>query len=391
MTPNTADVRRFLTDYFSDEEFTTVCFDYFLEVYNSFATGMSKGQKIQALIEYSRRREQWPKLLATLQAERPTQFVNRLGQTAPTTPAAPHPNPQPAASSVNNVSGGVKVEAEKVEVGHDVVGRDQIHQTTINAQTVTIIQSGAATPEVKSATPVVTANHRFLGDMEFVLVPAGKFIMGSNDFDENTQHTVDIPYDYWIGRYPVTNKQFAMFATLPRYNFKQMLLTLEPNHPVTKVSWYDAVAYCQWLDNQVRYELNDVMVRLPTEAEWEKAARGIEGRIFPWGNDFDQDKCNSHIDWGTTPVGAYSPHGDSPYGVADMAGNVQEWCHSRLMAYPYVTTDGRESEIGERWRVLRGGEWSYQPSDLRCAYRSQNPPDLRLDFIGFRCVIGPGL
>ena len=106
------------------------------------------------------------------------------------------------------------------------------------------------------------------------------------------------------------------------------------DHPVTYVKWTEAMAYCQWLNQILNSEFTrsgqNLILRLPTEAEWEKAARGIDGLEYPWGNTFDKNKCNTSESGkgGTTPVGLYSPQGNSPYGCADMAGNVWEWTHS---------------------------------------------------------------
>jgi formylglycine-generating enzyme required for sulfatase activity len=243
------------------------------------------------------------------------------------------------------------------------------------------------------------ANVQTWGGMEFVRIPAGKFLMGSKDDnklasdDEKPQHTVEIPYDYWLARYPVTNEQFARFVEGAAYKFSLAKnWTKKANHPVVDVSWRDAKAYCKWLNDVLHSKIKDLIVRLPTEAEWEKAARGEYGNEWPWGNEFDKDKCNSAEGkkGGTTPVGAYSPQGDSPYGVADMAGNVWEWCHSLYQPYPYKMDDGRESEEGAEARVLRGGSFDHDRRGVRCASRIGNHPDLRNVDFGFRVVVSPG-
>ena len=231
--------------------------------------------------------------------------------------------------------------------------------------------------------------------MDFVRVPAGKFLMGSTADNkwahdhEKPQHTVEIPYDYWIGKYPVTNEQFARFVSASGYKFDQGQWQTKADHPVVGVWWRDAMAYCQWLNETLRGELKDLTLGLPTEAEWEKAARGTQGNEWPWGNEWDQNKCNSAegSKGSTTPVGAYSPQGDSPYGAADMAGNVWEWCHSRWEPYPYQATDGRESELGDSGRVVRGGSWYYTQDYARCAHRGYDRPDSRSDYRGFRCLV----
>ena len=245
--------------------------------------------------------------------------------------------------------------------------------------------------------------------MDFVHVPAGKFLMGSNrnKDDEKPQHTVEIPDDYWIGRYPVTNEQFARFVTAVKYKFDLGQWQQKTNHPVVSVSWRDAMAYCQWLNATLRGELKDLALRLPTEAEWEKAARGTQGNEWPWGNEFDKNKCNSHESskGGTTPVGAYSPQGDSPYGAADMAGNVWEWTTTiwgpwdakkneatlKKYPYPYNASDGREELVGDDniQRVLRGGSFIFNQDVARCAYRDGFYPINRGRFFGFRVMVAP--
>ena len=150
--------------------------------------------------------------------------------------------------------------------------------------------------------------------------------------------------------------------------------------------------YCQWLNNSFKDELpSGLVLRLPTEAEWEKAARGTGANAWPWGNESDTIKCNSDESGqgGTTPVGRYSPRGDSPYGCADMAGNVWEWTHSLRKPYPYQSNDGREDKNSSGRRVLRGGSFGMSMSMVRCAVRAV--PSLLYDTVGFRVVASPNL
>jgi formylglycine-generating enzyme required for sulfatase activity len=238
------------------------------------------------------------------------------------------------------------------------------------------------------------------GGLPFVRVPAGKFVMGSKDdnqlaFDqEKPQHTVEIPYDYWIARFPVTNEQVAEFVEIAKYKYNMASDWKDrANHPVVNVSWYDAMEYCKWLNEKLKAEIGDLEIRLPTEAEWEKAARGEFGNEWPWGNEFDAARCNSSEGGkrGTTPVGAYSPQGDSPCGAADMVGNVWEWCHSIFKPYPYKAGDGREQEPGTDVRVLRGGAFLNLWNFARAACRLRHGPGYRDDYLGFRVVVAPRL
>jgi formylglycine-generating enzyme required for sulfatase activity len=164
---------------------------------------------------------------------------------------------------------------------------------------------------------------------------------------------------------------------------------------VVYVSWYDAKAYCHWLS-----EVTGRGYGLPGEAEWEKGARGTDGRIYPWGNRWDATRCNSDESGQskTTSVHAY-PQGASPYGVLDMAGNVWEWTHSLWgrdwgrpdYRYPYKATDGREN-LGagqEVLRILRGGAFVYGRRGVRCACRGGHSPSDRYWNLGFRVVVRP--
>jgi len=260
-------------------------------------------------------------------------------------------------------------------------------------------------------------------DLDFVLIPAGDFVMGSNlaayraaGADEVPHHTLSVS-DYYIMRYPVTNAQYRLFweATGHRapLTWRDGVYPEDKaNHPVTGVSYQDALAFCRWAR-----ELTGLPVRLPSEPEWEKAMRGTDARLYPWGNQWDPARCNNREakSKGTAPVDSYSPQGDSPYGVADAAGNAQEWCSSLFGPYPYDPTDGREvlvndlnpdsvlprqHDVGaisnpERFeanlgkQTLRGGSWRGDRNEARCAYRSWAAPMHRGDDTGFRCCYEP--
>ena len=253
--------------------------------------------------------------------------------------------------------------------------------------------------------------------LELVRVPAGEFLMGSDlakdelaEDNEQPQHRV-YAFEFYIGKYPVTNVQYEIFvratkheapAHWKRFFWQARVPSGKENHPVVNVSWNDAVAFCKWLSRETGKAF-----RLPTEAEWEKAARGTDGRKWPWGNQPPDDKRldfnniiileidSVEVDY-TTSVGQYSPAGDSPYGAADMTGNVWEWTQSLGKGYPYDPTDGREDLKAKGPRVLRGGS-TYLYPDIdnnlllwlpRCASRSKSPPDIRKQVYGFRvCVV----
>ena len=229
-----------------------------------------------------------------------------------------------------------------------------------------------------------------------VKVPAGPFLMGSNDSDtqassdEKPQHPLTLP-DYWIGKTEVTNAQFRQFVDSDGYTNRDYWTAAGwawrqaekitqplywndakwngPDYPVVGVSWFEAVAYCRWLSKQTGIEF-----RLPSEAEWEKAARGSNGLIYPWGNTWDASVVNSSESGlqKTTPVGSY-PKGASPYGAMDMAGNVWEWCATQWQKpYPYQLEDEWQTaylEANADYRVIRGGGWYWDRTLVRGAYR----------------------
>lgn len=248
---------------------------------------------------------------------------------------------------------------------------------------------------------------------EMILIPAGEFLMGSDpqkdkdaQDEEQPQHTLYLP-EYWIAKTPVTNVQYAAFVQATGYEApkhwwkKGKIPQGKDMHPVVEVTWYDALAFCTWLA-----EVTGKPYTLPSEAEWEKAARGTDGRIYPWGNTFDQSKCNtseSRIK-DTTPVDKY-PQGASPYGVLDMAGNVAEWTRSLWgwldgrdfvhaefqFRYPYQVDDEREDlKADDEWpRVLRGGSFNGYRDYARCAIRDCYFPFTWVAPRGFRVVVSP--
>jgi formylglycine-generating enzyme required for sulfatase activity len=234
--------------------------------------------------------------------------------------------------------------------------------------------------------------------LALVRVPAGEFQMGSVRArdeqawgDELPPHSVHLP-EFHIGRYPVTNTQYQAFVQAtghraPEFWEKGRMPSDRANHPVVGVAWHNAVAFCIWLNRETGQPF-----RLPTEAEWEKAARGTDGRIYPWGDEPpDENRCNfdSNVD-DTTTIGRYSPQGDSPYGCADMAGNVWEWCQSLYKPYPYQAGYGREDLEAEGARVLRGGAFGSNQRGVRCAVRLDGYPYGWYGDIGFRLVVAPG-
>jgi formylglycine-generating enzyme required for sulfatase activity len=232
---------------------------------------------------------------------------------------------------------------------------------------------------------------------EMVPIRAGEFLMGSDpqkdknaDDAEQPQHKLYLP-GYYMAKMPTTNAEYAVFVEAAGHKPPEHWEGEKPpqgkeDHPVVCVSWDDAMVYCKWLA-----EVTGKLYRLPSEAEWEKGARGTDGRIYPWGNEWDAGRCNA---WeggknDTTPVKAY-PQGGSPYGLLDMAGNVWEWCHSLYRQYPYDALDGREDPEAEGDRVARGGAILNPATDLRCTFRVGFGPDGRDWCLGFRVVVAPG-
>lgn len=230
---------------------------------------------------------------------------------------------------------------------------------------------------------------------EMVLILAGRFLMGSDprrdgdaESNEQPQHSPYLP-DYYVAKTPVTNTQYAAFVQSTGHHQPYHWKGSAPppdkgDHPVVLVSWHDAVAYCVWLSRTTGRPY-----RLPSEAEWEKAARGTDGRLWPWGNGWDEWLCNSRESgrMDTSPVGAY-PSGASPYGLLDMSGDVWEWTADWYKPYP--SSNCRDEFFGEKLRVLRGGSFGSLRNGVRCACRSRYYLDVEWLNLGFRVCASPG-
>ena len=209
--------------------------------------------------------------------------------------------------------------------------------------------------------------------------------------DEVPRRKVTLP-DYRIARVPTTNAQYLLFVQATGHRSPKHWEENRPpkgkeGHPVVRVSWHDAMAYCDWLS-----QVTGQRITLPSEAEWEKAARGDgDAREFPWGDTFDVTRCNSG-DLGlgdTTPVGIFLEVA-SPYGLLDLSGNVLEWTRSVYKSYPYDPRDGRENPEGGSARVGRGGSFHSNQRHVRCASRFRPAPG-RVHFsVGFRVMVAPG-
>jgi len=306
---------------------------------------------------------------------------------------------------------------EPLDLWLEMIGRQDLAKLNAGLRQIAPGSGPAALKRFLDASGVA---HSYVSQPPFVFdwvaIPAGPFLMGSDpgrdpdaQANEQPQHRVHVDA-YRISRTPVTVAQFTAFIEATGYmttaeregsahgfngsswgeikgafwwrpRGPQSDVSRKDNHPVTCVSWDDAVAFCRWAD-----------VRLPTEAEWEKAARGIDGRLYPWGNTPpDKSRCNFNSYVGdTTPVDAY-PAGVGPFGALDMAGNVWEWCGDWYdeKAYQQKERKNPTGPANGSYRVVRGGSWYDEAKNVRCASRLWDGPISRLVFRGFR-VVSPG-
>jgi formylglycine-generating enzyme required for sulfatase activity len=233
---------------------------------------------------------------------------------------------------------------------------------------------------------------------ELVGIPAGEFLMGDDYGPRSLRpaHELTLP-DFWISRFPVTALAYAAFLVdtlgasrraMPGLWPQPVRWLEESQHPVAGVSWSDALAYCDWLGQRTQRA-----VRLPTEAEWEKAASWDNEHsakvLYPWGNDFDPGCCNvtESLIGAITPVDAYRVIGDSPYGVSDLFGNAAEWTLARYMPYPYDAQDGRHDLNLMGYRSVRGGSFLSEGRWTTALHRQYFSPDESRYPVGFRLVV----
>jgi len=257
---------------------------------------------------------------------------------------------------------------------------------------------------------------------DVVLIPAGTFRMGDpfdeGDPDERPVHTVHIDA-FYMDQYEVTNSQYTFFCDATGKSYPPELFVISgyfedyPDHPVVNVTWYDAVRYCNWRSLQEGLEpvydetsweadFTKDGYRLPTEAEWEYAARGGEGKRYPWGDEDPSSRANYwyyvgpliarmpdiHGGRGPLPVGSFPANG---YGLYDMAGNVWEWCNDWYDEgyYSVSPSDNPGGPSGGSLRVRRGGSWINDAIHIRCANRGAQAPATKGNGVGFRCVRRP--
>jgi formylglycine-generating enzyme required for sulfatase activity len=350
MSYNLTAIRQLVAAAFSDDDLRVFCFDHFPAVYQDFTAGQTQGQRVLLLVDFATRHGQLDTLLDAIEKANPYQF------------------------------------------------------DTFRAE---VRSEGGPDSQSKSFEP------------ETIYVPAGPFLMGDDPGEgipeyETPQHTVTLPA-YRIGRFPVTNRQYAEFIRREKAQdvpkdagwFLREPPADRLDHPVTGVSWGDAVAYCRWLSSQCGHRY-----RLPSEAEWEKAAAPAptpppnsgEGlgkraaRLYPWGPEWIDGLCNVNSA-GTTPVTAH-PAGASPCGCEDMLGNIQEWTATLWGTQPAQPQQSyRDQPAGgpsitdpvdlpaQARLVHRGGSYKSQPDELRCSARGSAAPDSRIPWRGFRVAM----
>jgi formylglycine-generating enzyme required for sulfatase activity len=290
------------------------------------------------------------------------------------------------------------------ELSHDtlvkpILGARERHERrarSLRAAAAVLLLVGLVGPLAVSAGKWWGSRQSLSASLEWVRIAppaAGSFQMGcvpgdrNCEDDEKQRHPVPLAKPFWVMDAEVTLAQYRQFIKSARATFlgrwlhsDDVFVPPQPDHgddryPVVNVTWYDATAFCRF-----------VRGRLPTEAEWEYAARGGSSeRIYPWGNEFRRDLANAYQPVHRNQAGAVRSFRANGR-LYDMAGNVSEWTASEYRPYPYSVGDGREGSDSRNLRVLRGGSWKEDPERLRVSFRERASPDRRGDFVGFRCV-----
>lgn len=313
----------------------------------------------------------------------------------------------------------VLVSKRLVKITIDILGQSQKSWVVGAVLAVVVLFTGHAysqsMPESitgSSDLPTFLEDQAYLSNdtmLGFVEIPAGPFTMGSNPLldpmafenerwsEGRRQGRVELP-TYYIGRYEVTVAQYRYFVEASGYRVEPALQDLWPNQPAVFVSWTDAIAYARWLETAlksatwtpslIRQLLSQGWhITLPTEAEWEKAARGESGRIYPWGNSANSEFANFGSN-STVEVGSANCM-QCAFGLQDMSGNVWEWTRSSSKPYPFDPTNDRDDLADDALWIMRGGSFNDQENNVRAAVRGAADPGARRNFIGFRIVLSP--
>jgi len=356
-TVKTRDLRLFIIKHFSDDDLETFCFDYFPDVGNNFTTGMKKNDKVMQLITYCRNRQLMPTLLRNVQQERPRPYRTTFSKEENRIPPI-----KPKFDQCTAITKRGNRCRNKALNHTDYCG---LHTKKPKAKLPQTPPPPVEVPRQSQGMKMTPDKSSFVHErtgMEFVRIPAGEFTYSRGRTNL---------FEFWMSKTAVTNAAYKRFVPTWRYE------SGKEGHPAVRISWHDAVTFCERAG-----------LALPTEAQWEMAARGTDGREYPWGNDEPTDKlCNfdGNVD-GTTAVYNYSPQGDSPYGCVDMSGNVWEWCLNKYKT-PEVTAIDKTNDL----RIVRGGSWRDSSRDVRTTHRFNFSPNARYFNLGFRVVVGSDL
>ena len=406
-------IRKRLNDAFDDPELTAFCHDCFLPVYDKFARGMQKDEKISLLLAHCRRHPTRVQALFSAIREEVELYPYRRDVLSPLIESLEAYLKHLASSEVPplgdkqtlTVPTETSYQQDQVIADPEKITSQKAAPVAPSPPVLEPVERRSLAPSPDSASPekrLGIGSERICpkDGMVQVYVPAGKFLMGSRADDpdawdhEKPQHEVYLDA-YWIDKTPVTNAMFAKFVqergymtqaerAKDKYTWRTPRgsgsnLTGKDNHPVVCISWNDAIAYAAWAGR-----------RLPTEAEWEKAAGGTDGRKWPWGNNPPTKQfCNFDMNVGdTTPVDNYLD-GASPYGALNMVGNVWEWCYDTYSANYYACSpkaNRQGSQFLSKFKVLRGGSWWNTVPDSRVRDRIRSFAHYRDEFRGFRCA-----